>query len=288
MHTEQYLRDLIQGINANNGTVNCGHCALRVDEYLSAGRNLGQGPVPSRSANICTHPLEKGGILIRSTIMDPRVLERCRKQPQNYLEIIDKLDSNNPTSFIDLSSSPQTQNKLQLLRTNIDEIEDRLKCLLRRKNDNSAHGFIILSQDISIGHIINFYVDADNEIYFIDAQSDLITQKLDMSLWRPEIFFIQSMPPEGFKLKKDPESTEKEIKQESDLPEVHPQKDAAPVLFSAASRANPAEYPSTQYLKRLLALRDKQIEALNEELALKEEELKILKPQSHRPNSAKN
>ena len=46
------LKLLMRGINADNGTINCGHVSLRLDDYLLAGRNLGLPPVPITPASM--------------------------------------------------------------------------------------------------------------------------------------------------------------------------------------------------------------------------------------------
>ncbi len=67
---KEMLRPFLFGINANEGTDNCGHVVISVDAHFRAGRHLGGPAVPTESANMYLHPAtskEKGRIkIIRS------------------------------------------------------------------------------------------------------------------------------------------------------------------------------------------------------------------------------
>jgi hypothetical protein len=86
--------------------------------------------------------------------------------------------------------------------------------LPRRKKDGSAYGFIILTHkdNYQRGHIMNYFVDNLNNVYFIDAQEQTLDKqirpKLDLKGYRTEIFYLPSQPPEGYKIKNEKSKTE--------------------------------------------------------------------------------
>ena len=118
------------------------------------------------------------------------------------------------------SSSSSTANGLTAVPLPLDEtkndletltIIDQLRALPKRKADNTAYGFVLyLIGRGGTAHIINFYVDEHNEVYFIDAQrpneKDWVFDKITLPHHIEDVFFINSFPPEGFKplVKADP------------------------------------------------------------------------------------
>lgn len=206
--TTDYLNKLAKGINGNQGTVNCAHCALRFDEHLAAGRNLALGAVPKEKANLYTHPLFKNQRIIRSTSEDPRLSLRVNQPSHNYRTICD-LD-NTESFIVDLTeedaNTPNTQTRL--LRTSNEELKWQLQQLPKRANDGTAYGFIFLSHanNNGIGHLINFYITQQNEVYFIDSQRPenmQVSRRLSLEGYKQDIFYVQSFPPEGFVVKKE-------------------------------------------------------------------------------------
>ncbi len=218
--TLQYLEKLAAGINSNRGTVNCAHCALRFDEHLEKGENLGLGPVPRESALLYSHPLFKSGKIRRSSTKDKRLVARVSSTP-DYLEICSLDNPNEKPEFeIDFTVTTNAPEEVRFLRADKDNIVEYLQLLPRRKKDGSTYGFIFLTHanDANKGHVINFFVDNKDQVYFIDAQRSIfnhqITQQLDMKGYRPEIFYILSMPPEGLKpsiKKESPPTVKNEI-----------------------------------------------------------------------------
>ncbi len=196
------LQNLVSGINADQGTVNCAHCALRFDEHLAAGKNLNLGSVPTETASMYSHPLFKAGKIKRSTTKDKRLIARASPALVGYREIC-SVDDPNPVYEIDLTPQNPSE-EIRFVTANQDNIEKLLQLLPRRKKDGTAYGFILLTHEKNPekGHIINFYVDDHDQVYFIDAQRknprEQITQQLNMKGYRSEIFYLQSNPPEGF------------------------------------------------------------------------------------------
>lgn len=203
--TLEFLKTLIKDINANQGTVNCGHCALRLDLHIREGQNLRLGPVPSTTAQLFAYPQFKNQTLFRSYIKDKRLIERCLPNQEFTFREICNLEDENPQFEIDLTQENSAESTLKLHRATRENIVDLLRIQPKRLKDNTAFGFMILTQEHKnrIGHIINYFVDSDNEVYFLDAQrkteAEQISQSLPMLNIRPEIFYIPSLPPEGYK-----------------------------------------------------------------------------------------
>src|SRR5207302_860389 len=60
-----------------------------------------------------------------------------------------------------------------------------------------------------IGHFINYFITPNNDVFFLDAQQKnperrVTTNITFLKYYRPEIFFINAKPPEGFKIKEEP------------------------------------------------------------------------------------
>lgn len=203
--TYEYLSELIANINANQGTINCGHCALRLDLHIREGRNLALGPVTNADSQLLTYPQFKEQTLIRSYTKDNRLMERCASDKGSSIIEICNLEDENPQFVIDLTYTPPAENSLKLYRATLENIYKQLRDLPRRNKDNTSYGFLMLThaKNQKIGHIINFFVDNDDEVYFLDAQRKMsveqISKVLDLTGFRPEIFFIPSHPPEGYK-----------------------------------------------------------------------------------------
>lgn len=210
-----YLHSLAKGINANDGTTNCAHCAIRLDEHIAAGKNLSLGPVPKTNAQLIMYPIFKHGSITRSTTSDHRLSNRVPHT--EYIEICNLIDPDKKW-IIDTTISSNNQ-EVRFLKATTENINSLLCNLPRRSKDGTAYGLILLTskENRHSGHLINYYVTEDNNIYFIDAQikepEEQITQVLDMTLYREEIFYLPSPPPEGFKIKR--ENTEISIKQEA-------------------------------------------------------------------------
>ncbi len=207
MPTITYLKTLIAGINAKQGTQNCAHCALRFDKHVAEGKNLALGSVPVSDAGLLTKPLFEGGKIIRSTSQDKRLLERCSTPPSDYRLLCSLEDEDKPQYTIDLTTNPSAPEQVHFYKATEQDIAQQLLSLFRRKKDGTAYGFILLTDEkrMQTGHMINFYIDKEDKIYFIDAQrqkeEEQITTRLDLKGYRKEIFYIPSIPPEGFALK---------------------------------------------------------------------------------------
>jgi hypothetical protein len=199
-----YLGSLANGINAKKGTENCVHCALRLDKHLGAGENLAYGPVPKGKAHLYLNPLIEEGIIIRSTSTDGRLANNAAPNT-DYIEICN-LDDPKQKWIIDTTVTSNNEG-VRLLKATSENIHSLLVDLPRRANDGTAYGLIVLTHknDINDGHMINYYVSADNQVYFIDSQvhnvKDQVKQVLDFTHYRDEIFYLPSRPPEGLKIK---------------------------------------------------------------------------------------
>ncbi len=106
---------------------------------------------------------------------------------------------------------PHDQEYIKLMRVDskAEDIKERLRGLPRRKSDGAAFGFIFYTwaNNHKEGHAANFYVDKENNIFFIDAQGQdettWIVAEPNLTHYRSEIFYLQSIPKEEFRLKKE-------------------------------------------------------------------------------------
>lgn len=214
--TLAFLRALAKGINAKRGTINCAHCALRFDEHMAAGENLALGAVPKENANFDFYPFIKKGKITKTFTQDQRMLDRTTSRPKDYRIIIDIDNQSGETLEIDLTTGSQPQDRVYFFSASEENIIQALQALPRREKDGTAYGFITLTHhDKNNGHILNYFVDNDNQVYFIDAQHSTISRTLDLTGYLPEIFYRPSIPTDGIKLKKEANII---IKQEHDIP----------------------------------------------------------------------
>lgn len=205
--TEEFHR-LMKGINANRGTNNCGHVALCLDDFLREGRQEELIPVPIADAGLFTQPQysSSDNSIVRSTTQDPRLVQRVQKSRTTWSCDLTK-DEGEAFIIFTPANKKEEQEKVKLFRANPTDIIEKLIHLPRRKKDDSAYGFIIYTaRTTGQGHICNFFVDTHNQVYFLDAQSqkpnewvsgEPATKKYD---YIEDIFFVNSTPPEGFKL----------------------------------------------------------------------------------------
>lgn len=237
-----YLHSLANGINANDGTKNCAHCAIRLDEHIAAGRNLSLGPVPTGDAHLTMYPQFKQGNIIRSTSSDNRLINRAPNA--EYIEICNLIEPDRKW-IIDTSLSSNSK-EIRFLKATTDNLKSLLTNLPRRGKDGTAYGLILLTlkDNRRSGHLINYYITKDNSIYFIDSQinelPEQVSQELNMTRYREEIFYLPSQPPEGFKIKR--ENIDIPIKQETALFEDKREKIALPQM---------PEFHSTTYLSNI-------------------------------------
>jgi len=213
----QNIQTIIADINVLGGDINCGRVALRVDEYLAAGKNLSLGPVDTSCAKLFTY-IEKEKVsgkirLIKSSTQDPRLLLKTNYSPVSGEHcFIDLSTEKKETLIIDVDFKPSDTQKPELLLMKLENSEEGLLTGLRglsRDVEGKAQGFLIYTQkrNTNIGHINNFLVDKDDRVYFIDAQPEDIqirvsnTSLRNQGLMRDEIFFIQTKNSSNLNLK---------------------------------------------------------------------------------------
>ena len=237
------LIELIDGVNALGGTVNCGRVALRVNDLLSHGKpDERVKPVSRKDALLYSypelHPLKEDEIR-RAYVDDERIIQRSLLDRVICLDEKEEVDLTEDVSKTiihldcELQKDPEDEEQQQKVKIRLYKADcaidliDAIRTLPRRKKDGSAHGFLFYTHkncDLKLGHIANFYVDEQDEVYFIDAQPKPKTAA-DKALWvqrfphndahfRKEIFFIHTNPPEGFRIKREPESLDIKIKKE--------------------------------------------------------------------------
>ncbi len=199
------LISLMQPLNGLHGTNNCGFLALRVDNILRDKEDCEHGmPVPRNNAGIFTSvnyaAASSDASIINSFCADKRLLERCLATTITP-GLID-LTSN--YEIVDLSINPEAfvpdNTKVKFYKTNYTDITQRLQLLGMRDEQGIAHGFIIYThKNKNLGHFTNFLVDANNNVYYLDAQNwatpeSFVTTEPQTGDYLDDIFFIQSRP----------------------------------------------------------------------------------------------
>lgn len=199
------LISLMQPLNSLHGTNNCGFLALRIDNILRDKEDCEHGmPVPRNNAGIFTSvnyaAANSDTSIINSFCADKRLLERCLTTTitpglidlaSNY-EIVDL--TINTEAFVSDNA------KVKFFKTNYTEITQRLQSLSMRDEQGIAHGFIIYThKGKHSGHFTNFLVDANNNVYYLDAQDwtnpeSFVTFEPQTGNYIDDIFFIQSRP----------------------------------------------------------------------------------------------
>jgi len=213
--TEEELTDLKAVMkvinNGNGGKPNCAHVALRMDEILRDGPKANMPPISTANGNMHYQVrFSPSGEILKLEGDDPRLLERVLKERTQCPEVEDFTDERRVMFEIDVMplATQKNASKLRLMKATHSNIIQQLQCLPRRKKDGSAHGFIILTYEGFPNipkpncHICNFFVDYDNTVYILDAQSQderrWVRTTVPKTGYRDEVFFINSVPPEGF------------------------------------------------------------------------------------------
>jgi hypothetical protein len=209
-----YFKDITKMINANLGYFNCAHCAFRVNEIIANGFTI-QPPVPVENAMVEMEPVWTTATRIKRTFCsDLRLVSVVPFEKTSEVEDL----SHNDKIIIELDVNHESR-RIKFLKVQKTDLIDRLRETPRRNKDGSAYGFIVLTtknkKDTPRGHIINYFVTPDNDVLFIDAQQydnekNRVTTKIDfLKRFINDVFFINAMPPEGFRIK-----SEKAVKQE--------------------------------------------------------------------------
>ena len=118
---------------------------------------------------------------------------------------------------------------------------DKIIRLPRRKLDGSAHGFIINNEKNSNNaHVTNFLVDRFDNVYFLDAirvdHPETFIADIPPLGFKRDVWFIQSMPPEGLMSSLDALA----MASEALLPEVSVALSGSSDAFVPAKRARRA------------------------------------------------
>jgi hypothetical protein len=212
-----YLQSLMQGINARNGTVNCGRVALRLDEYLARGENLNLPPVATQSAKLFTQPQfvasDASKLQIRRSFTDnTAIIERCKPSSPTSTDGFDLTNETQEVIVLDIAAEIFTENKnspnnIKLKKSQAADILNHLRAIPKRKLDGTAYGFMFYTwENNKVGHVTNFFVDEQDRVFFLDAQLPDPKKWVSNSLpsgYKPELFYLPSIPPEGFVLKKE-------------------------------------------------------------------------------------
>jgi len=239
-------------INKRKGTINCGRCYMQLDNYVRDGLVPDNAKaVSTQAAHIYTHPeyeVQSGGPLkiLSSFTKDKRLLQRCAPLENHTYKL--SLGNKEEVEIIDLTLAPTRAAIEQISLQRVDTTQGQailistLQSLARRAKDGTAYGCIILTWPSKEAHMLNFFVASKedlSEVFFIDAQVGTISDTLSTQAL-PDIYFLQSMPPEGFEIEKN---FEIKVKQESQDNEQETKYLAHPMPFV---QALPLEMPTLE------------------------------------------
>lgn len=206
-----WLKALMTKINANHGTINCAHVALRLDEILDNPESAATvSPVPITSGELFVQPkyTTDGAGIIKSFCADSRILARC--MPTIYLDegLITDITGDKAVILVDEQAKVDDASKIKLVRCTRANALEMLSGLTMRDKDGTAKGFIIYTYHGKssgyIGHIANFFVDEKDEVYFLDAQKNKNPETFVLDQpprgFREDFFFVQCAPQAGIRL----------------------------------------------------------------------------------------
>jgi len=163
----------LEDINKNKGKINCAHCALRLDTYISQGGTNGSvRPVPKASAKLFTHPTFDGSKIKRSYTNDKRVLDRTNLNALTAESlVVYDITSEKGEPILDLTfddSQNTRKSSARLIRAERGvPLTKQLKGCQRRAKDGTAYGFVWLTHknNTQDGHVINYFVDSAENNY---------------------------------------------------------------------------------------------------------------------------
>jgi hypothetical protein len=187
--TKDILKRLLKNVNKNKGTINCARVALRVNDIIRRGPDINnQKPVAaSFFYGIKTNPVfnDKGELTSSNTTSKvllnfdlPDV--QSNKTPEEYfaseeidvdqekIEVVDINDDNDDKGLVNIGE----QARRALSKSHVDNLKEDLKRLPKDKYGR-CYGLLIYThknKPKESGHLCNFHIDANNKVYFIDAQ----------------------------------------------------------------------------------------------------------------------
>lgn len=196
------IKQLVQYVNANNGTNNCVRVALRVMEILRDGKQ-NTSPVSKQPLTGEFNPEVRNGRIVTTSIFVKDLLEMQNNESkqQDYGKDFYNIDC--PEEYIDLTE----ENKIILEKIRFKKAcrEDFIEILQSLPKDryNRSFGLMLYTHppkqiggNFILGHIANFYVDANNQVYFIDAQNhqdpeSWVTTEPANDGYIPDVFYLE-------------------------------------------------------------------------------------------------
>lgn len=202
-----WLKKLMANINSNKGTINCAHVALCLDDILNIPEIAETTPpVPTSWGRLRTNPVfNPDGTVFRSFCADTRILNRCISERTDG--IVSDLSNDQEVLLLDEDGKAPDNKKIKLTKFNRKNATELLRGLYRDQK-GTAKGFIFYRhKNVNMGHIANFFVDENNEVYFLDAQhnnpNDFVLSEPPVG-FQEEFFYVQCKPKGGFRLKVEP------------------------------------------------------------------------------------
>lgn len=268
----EWLRFLPR-INQNGGSENCDSCSLKLNDIFNKGFSKQLNPVTTKKSTLFTFvTLDENGKLAGSIIYDQRILKRCKVQGISqddfiYYEedglsdfrLIEKDIITMETETIGDSvkekgkTSKKGKAKLACFVTTRETIAEDLTFFNKRKgsldwkisvdrncdNSSTGHGIIIAHYRNPIkndAHVFNYIIGPNDQLIFIDAQLAKISRTISMDEFTEEFFFLPSIPPEGYILKKENNNSvqNNEFKIKMEIQEKKSEIEDEALLFKAA------------------------------------------------------
>ena len=196
------IKELVKYVNANNGANNCVRVALRVMEILRDGKQ-NTSPVSKQPVTGEFNPEVRNGRIVTTSIFVKDLLEMQNNESkqQDYGKDFYNIDC--PEEYIDLTEENKIiLEKIRFKKACREEFIQILQSLPKDKY-NRSFGLMLYTHppkqiggNFILGHIANFYVDANNQVYFIDAQNhqdpeSWVTTEPANDGYIPDVFYLE-------------------------------------------------------------------------------------------------
>lgn len=172
------LKSYLKYVNKNKGSDNCFEVSRRVAAILRDGmQEAYKKPVTCKKTKAVFIPMVRKGNIVTSSIAAHDLPEIADPKDNDDFTMVLNENNDGFDSYLDLTSSKDNVNS-KFARIKKICKEDLLQTLRSLPVDiyGRCYGFIIYTWpdngkgEFRNGHMANFYVDANKEVYFIDAQ----------------------------------------------------------------------------------------------------------------------
>ena len=209
----EQVNHLLAQVNKTKEQDNCTACAIAVDRMLAAG-NWQPVEAGKNTPPLVTDPMiDEAGSIHRSFINDPRFRRTGNVSSMNVDEprIVTDLCFAEKVVF-DITGEIDSDSESLIKFNNPEQLSEELvNYACRRKGpvgnileSGTAYGYIILTHVGELkGHIINFYIDTQDRLWFMDSQAaddngNYIHEEINLEGYTRDVFWLQVEPPDGF------------------------------------------------------------------------------------------